>query len=100
MRRVLLISLLFATVAAVPPAEAGKEQILEFKPTGEGILLAQEDRRRPGSVPQIEDLPPIDPNAVPPPLPNLPHETVPLPDRWRIVEALGVNSRWWDPYNQ
>ncbi len=23
-----------------------------------------------------------------------------LPDRWRIVESIGVNERWWDPYNQ
>ena len=25
---------------------------------------------------------------------------MPLPDRWRIVENLGVNERWYDPYNQ
>lgn len=28
------------------------------------------------------------------------YELVGLPDRWRIVEALGVNEKWWDPYNQ
>ncbi len=28
------------------------------------------------------------------------YEQVPIPDRWRIVEALGVNERWYDPYNQ
>ncbi|HKK51471.1 MAG TPA: hypothetical protein VKA74_07780 [Myxococcota bacterium] len=28
------------------------------------------------------------------------YEIVPLPDRWRIVENLGVNERWYDPYNQ
>lgn len=27
-------------------------------------------------------------------------EPVALPDRWRIVEALGYKERWWDPYNQ
>jgi hypothetical protein len=26
--------------------------------------------------------------------------SVPLPDRWRIVEALGYEERWWDPYNR
>jgi len=28
------------------------------------------------------------------------YEFVALPDRWRIVENLGVNEKWWDPYNQ
>lgn len=62
------------------------------------------DRRRPG--PQRQELdPPVDqknPGAVPPPLPaEFPDDHVPVPDRWRIVETLGlVNERWWDPYSQ
>lgn len=31
-------------------------------------------------------------------LPN--YELAPVPDRWRIIENLGVNERWYDPYNQ
>jgi hypothetical protein len=27
-------------------------------------------------------------------------ESVPLPDRWRIVDALGYQSNWLDPYNR
>jgi len=27
-------------------------------------------------------------------------ESVPLPDRWRIVDTLGYKERWWDPYNR
>ena len=27
-------------------------------------------------------------------------EMVPIPDRWRIVDALGYNDRWYDPYNR
>ena len=23
-----------------------------------------------------------------------------MPDRWRLIEAVGVNEKWWDPYNQ
>jgi hypothetical protein len=38
--------------------------------------------------------------ALPSPLPAPAYESVPVPDRWRIVEALGVNERWYDPYNQ
>lgn len=26
--------------------------------------------------------------------------SVPIPDRWRIVDALGYNDRWFDPYNR
>jgi hypothetical protein len=25
---------------------------------------------------------------------------VPIPDRWRIVDSLGYQDRWYDPYNQ
>ncbi len=51
-------------------------------------------RRRPGSPPESE------PGPAPPPLPALPSDFVPVPDRWRLVEGIGVNERWWDPYNQ
>jgi hypothetical protein len=27
-------------------------------------------------------------------------ESVPVPDRWRIVDTLGYTERWWDPYNR
>jgi hypothetical protein len=59
----------------------------------------QPDRRRPGPS-EAPILPPIDPGAVGPPAPILPRETVPVPDRWRIVDSVGVTPRWWDPYNQ
>ncbi len=26
--------------------------------------------------------------------------SVPIPDRWRIVDALGYHDRWFDPYNR
>lgn len=31
-------------------------------------------------------------------LPN--YELAPVPDRWRIIENLGVHEKWYDPYNQ
>lgn len=59
------------------------------------------DRRRPGRPEQQRrELPPIDPNAVAPPSRALPRETIPVPDRWRIVESIGVKDNWLDPYNQ
>jgi len=92
------------------------DQDLNQEPSGpwayqepeEEIILAELDRRRPGAerkpdrpAPKQEDpnrntdLRPI---AIP--NPNLPHPVVPVPDRYRIVEAVGVNERWFDPYNQ
>jgi hypothetical protein len=58
------------------------------------------DRQRPQSAPLKYELPPIDPKQVSPPSPLLPRELVSVPDRWRIVESLGVKFPWYDPYNQ
>lgn len=60
-------------------------------------------RRIPGRdrtiLPQRERI--FDPRSVPPPQANVfPKDEIPLPDRWRIIENLGVNERWFDPYNQ
>ena len=61
-------------------------------------------RRRPG-VPQ-HDLPdPVvqeNPGAIRSPPPEaFPTDHIPVPDRWRLIESLGVvRERWWDPYNQ
>ncbi len=65
------------------------------------VAHAQEEpaRRRPG-VETAPDLPPIDPNAVSPPMRDVPRESLPVPDRWRLVDAVGVKTNWWDPYNQ
>jgi hypothetical protein len=35
-----------------------------------------------------------------PPPEAFPADQFPVPDRWRIVDALGVGGPWWDPYNQ
>lgn len=59
-------------------------------------------RQRPGREPKPPPAPPpVDPTRVsPPPASAFPEDFVPVPDRWRLVEGLGVNERWWDPYNQ
>lgn len=72
------------------------------------VVVAEVDRRRPGQrrAPERPEPRYEDPNrntdlrpvAAPPP--NIPRDSVPIPDRWRIVEAIGVNERWYDPYNQ
>lgn len=68
---------------AVSPA-----QETEGAPSSSGVT-----RRRPGSKPESEGA------QAPPPLPTLPYEFLPVPDRWRISGGLGVEERWWDPYH-
>ena len=55
---------------------------------------------RPGVIGRLVTLPPVDPDQAPPPEPNLPRESIPLPDRWRIMQSLGFKFPLYDPYNQ
>jgi hypothetical protein len=58
------------------------------------------ERRRPQGEPLEPRLPVIDPAQVPTPLPWVRRETLPVPDRWRIVKSLGLLPyNRWDPYH-
>ena len=60
-------------------------------------------RRRPGyDAPLPEQLRQTNPGAVRAPPPEaFPTDQIPIPDRWRLIESLGVvKERWFDPYNQ
>lgn len=60
-------------------------------------------RRRPGyEAPLPEAVTQDNPGAVRAPPPEaFPTDQVPIPDRWRLIETLGVvKERWFDPYNQ
>ena len=60
-------------------------------------------RRRPGFVGDLPDpITQTNPGAVraPPPA-AFPTDQIPVPDRWRLIESLGVvEESWWDPYGQ
>jgi len=61
-------------------------------------------RRRPGVPQQVLDEPVSQDNRgalrAPPPE-AFPTDQIPVPDRWRLVESLGlVKERWFDPYHQ
>ena len=57
--------------------------------------------RRVGPSEPLRYVPPVaDPSQVPPPMANAPRESLPVADRWRIMQALGLVSRWYDPYHQ
>ncbi len=96
-----------AAALEAPPA-------LVLDPIKPPLRLAQKDeaprtqdstpgRNIPGRMRNYE-LPVLqnNPGAVeaPPPEPFPTNSWVPVPDRWRIVDALGVGGQWWDPYNQ
>ncbi len=62
-----------------------------------------EGRRRPGyAAPLPERAVQVNPGAVRAPEPEaFPADQFPVPDRWRLIESLGlVKERWFDPYNQ
>ncbi|MDG2005106.1 MAG: hypothetical protein P8J20_17425 [Novosphingobium sp.] len=62
-----------------------------------------EGRRRPGLEAALpERVTQDNPGAVRAPPPEaFPVDQVPIPDRWRLIQSLGlVKERWFDPYNQ
>ena len=64
-----------------------------------------EGRRRPGYRPDLPDaLSQDNVGALRPPPPQAfpgMEDQLPIPDRWRLIETLGVvKERWFDPYNQ
>ena len=102
---------LFAQVAETPPTKpVSVISTSDLELTTDPIIQTTEPdvkpaipgRRIPGRdkpLPTRERL--FDPAQVAPPTAaNFPTDEIPLPDRWRLIENLGVNERWWDPYNQ
>ncbi len=62
---------------------------------------APEERQIPGQPPPPVAPPALgNPNAVPPPQPTTTSDMfIPVPDRWRILDALGRRENMFDPYN-
>jgi hypothetical protein len=80
---------------------------VDWKDRMEDDLLTQiiEGRRRPGYQPDLPDrLTQDNVGALRPPPPQaFPRieDQLPIPDRWRLIETLGVvKERWFDPYHQ
>lgn len=62
-----------------------------------------EGRKRPGYQPRLpEKVTQDNIGAVRPPPPEaFPTDEFPIPDRWRLIQSLGlVKERWFDPYHQ
>ena len=65
------------------------------------------ERRRPGDpappsaeIEQKQPLPGAIETRVPPPKRGLEWQSAPIPDRWRLIEAVGVKESVVDPYNR
>jgi hypothetical protein len=83
---------------APPPPEPQEEQ--GRKPDGD----AAPGRRRPGVPQDVLEAPVSQENKgalrAPPPE-AFPADEIPVPDRWRLIESLGlVHENWFDPYHQ
>jgi hypothetical protein len=104
----LLLAPLALALQAQPPAETPEAQPAEAHPPWEAgpppvDPEVIEGRRRPDYTGPLPD--PVtqdNPGAVRAPPPQaFPTDEVPIPDRWRLIETLGlVKERFWDPYNQ
>jgi hypothetical protein len=87
--------------AEAAPETQPEEQADAGRNAGDPLL---DGRRRPGV--EQRDLPDAvtqdNPGAVRAPPPEaFPTDQVPVPDRWRLIQTLGiVRERWYDPYNQ
>jgi SH3 domain-containing protein len=88
---------------ARPGGESGAAPAGEVPAPGAAPEPLPEDEvvlKIPGAKPLTAPIPSIEPWQVPAPSPLLPRETIPVPDRWRLTDELGlIHQHWYDPYN-
>jgi hypothetical protein len=94
------VFLMQSAAAAEAPPPAPPDEETAPPDVDSGII---DGRRKPGYNPDLPD--PVsqdNPGAVRAPPPEaFPTDQLPIPDRWRLIETLGVvKERWWDPYHQ
>lgn len=99
------LALVLAAQAELPPVAAPEAPVVQAEPAEPPPVDNEiiEGRRRPDyTEPLPEEVTQTNEGAVRAPPPEaFPVDQVPVPDRWRLIESLGVvKERWWDPYNQ
>ncbi len=100
-RRLLLVTALFGGLNM--SYAIAQEETQGASSTSEQSEAKNEDEiklQRPQGKPLKYELPAIDPAKVAPPMAEVLRESIPVPDRWRIMEGLGISQNKWDPYNQ
>ena len=98
-QRAMAADLIGEIVDAAAQSASGPEPVAE--PPADPPPL--DGRRRPGQRPALPpaEIPQPNRGAISAPPPEaFPADHLPIPDRWRLIEAVGVHSRWFDPYNQ
>jgi hypothetical protein len=96
----LLASMVDQTAPATSPPPQVQEPVRKEEASPVETI---EGRRRPGHEKPLPE--PITQNNIgavrPPPPEAFPTDQIPVPDRWRLIETLGlVKERWLDPYHQ
>ncbi len=99
------LALFLAAQAELPPEPPSEEPVVSAEPAEPPPVDNEiiEGRRRPDyTEPLPDEVSQTNEGAVRAPPPEaFPVDQVPVPDRWRLIESLGVvKERWWDPYNQ
>ncbi|QYJ07779.1 hypothetical protein [Qipengyuania flava] len=101
------LALVVAAQQELPPQEEPASELPTVNPEpGEPPAVDNEvidGRRRPDyTEPLPDEVSQTNEGAVRAPPPEaFPVDQIPIPDRWRLIESLGVvKERWWDPYNQ
>ena len=94
-RMLLVTALLSGLTTTYAFGQEGTQTISSEDAQDEEIKL-----QRPKGKPLKYELPAIDPNKVEAPTAEVRRESLPVPDRWRIMEGLGIKQNHWDPYNQ
>ena len=62
--------------------------------------IPDQERRIPDQPAPVPPPPELgNPNAIPPPQPTTSDTFIPVPDRWRLIDALGRTENTFDPYN-
>jgi hypothetical protein len=101
-----------APIAAGPASDPAGDDLIPPPPPENWEILTNDDlitqiidgRRRPGYQPDLPGRVTQDNIGAlrPPPPEAFPflEDQMPVPDRWRLIETLGVNERWFDPYHQ
>jgi hypothetical protein len=84
-----------------------KDEAVSISASLNGLQLAAIDRRIPGQRREAEQKAPsrqpkvAESHGIPLPPGEMPRTALPVPDRWRLVNDLGLmEERWYDPYNQ
>ncbi|OYX38803.1 MULTISPECIES: hypothetical protein [unclassified Sphingomonas] len=89
--------------APVPPPADAEISVTEPADPERDPAETIEGRKRPGFEKALPDaITQTNPRAVRAPRPEaFPKDQIPLPDRWRLIQSLGVvKENWLDPYHQ